>query len=113
MNLLIGAAMFGIYEPTVPIAVANMFSYQVWGAIFFSAGLMGVYGLLRNRWEMVRQAQLFGLLIKAIWLIALLIRAVSSPQTILIALVWALFAGIQAGVFIYFTPVTPLERKDG
>lgn len=112
VNMLIGLALFALYEPAVPIAVASIFSYQVWGLLFFSAGASGAYGLIRNHWELVRNAQLWGLLIKAIWLIALIVRSFVSPQTILITLVWILFSAIQAGVYIYFIPAVSSSKPE-
>lgn len=99
--------MITVYEPTVPIAIANVFTYPVWGLIFAGTGMLGAYGLIRNQYELVRNAQLLGLLIKAIWLIALIIRSIAAPSTILIMLVWILFSAIQAGVYISFIPSEP------
>jgi hypothetical protein len=104
INTLLGLGMFFLYQTTVPLAVANIFSYQVWGMIFLLMGLSTAFGLLTNRHMLVKQTQLVGLIIKALWGIALILRCIVAPQTILITLVWVFFAYIQAATYIYFLP---------
>jgi hypothetical protein len=103
-NVLLGAGIFFLYETTVPLAVANIFSYQVWGIIFMSLGFSKAFGLLTNNWQLVKQLQFGGLMVKSIWAIALVIRCFSAPPTIVITVIWLFFAFIQAVTYIYFIP---------
>lgn len=110
MNLVLGAGMYLLYRPTPagqtsPISIADIVSYQVWGVLFFLLGAVTVYTLITNHWKATRQFQLVGLLFKAIWAIALLIRCFQAPQTILITAVWLLIAYTQAALYIYFLPI--------
>lgn len=104
INILLGIGMYFLYETTVPLAVASILSYEVWGIIFAVLGLIGVHFLMTNSWKGIKRMQLAGLFVKAIWAIALLIRCISAPQTIVITLVWLFFAYIQFATYIYFIP---------
>lgn len=103
-NIALGIGMMTLYDTSIPIAVASILSYFWWGTIFMGLGVFKAYALLTNRWMAVKNAHLFGLVLKSVWAIALVIRCFEAPQTIIIAIVWFFFAYIQAGVFIYFLP---------
>lgn len=110
MNLVLGAGMYVLYRPSIqgqaaPISIADILSYQIWGFLFFALGVVTVFTLITNHWKATRQFQLVGLLFKAVWAIALLIRCFQEPQTILITSVWLLIAYVQAMVYIYFLPI--------
>jgi hypothetical protein len=104
-NIMLGLGMFFLYETSIPLVVTNILSFQAWGTLFFIIGLVSVFGLIKNNWYIVRNIQLVGLSLKAIWAIALIIRCFSAPQTILITLVWFFFVYIQTMTYIYFIPV--------
>lgn len=105
VNITLGLGMFFLYNTTVPLAVANIVSYQVWGILFGFLGLMTAYFLLTNNWKATRNAQLIGLMFKAVWAAALIIRCFSAPPTILITAVWVFFAYIQAVTYVHFLPI--------
>lgn len=105
VNIVIGLAMIIIYKGTIaPIPIADVLSYRLWGAVFLSMGLFGAISLIRNNWRITRWVQLLGILVKSIWLIALIVRCFYYPQTVLITAVWFFFAYIQAMVYIFFIP---------
>lgn len=106
-NILIGMGMYLFYETRIPLVVANIFTYQQWGILFGITGLLSLYALSKNEWHMTRKLLVIGLGLKAIWGIALVIRCISSPPTILITLVWLSFVCIQAATYIYFLPKQP------
>lgn len=113
VNLLLGVGLFLLYKPAVPIAVANILSYQWWGITFFTIGAISVWSLTRNEWHTTRNLLLIGLIAKSIWAIALVIRCFVEPQTIIITIVWLFFAYIQAVTYIYFTPKINGESTGG
>lgn len=102
VNTLLGVGLATLYHTTVPLAVADILTYQQWGAVFIALGLVGAFALTTNRTGLVRQTQLANVLVKAVWLAALAIRCLSYPQTIIITLVWAFFAYVQMMVYIHF-----------
>jgi hypothetical protein len=104
INVALGLGLFFLYNTPVPIAIANILSYQGWGTIFFLLGLLAIRGLLVNNWNFVRHLQMAGLVVKLIWLIALIFRCFIAPASIVITLVWLFFAYIQAAVYIHFIP---------
>lgn len=111
VNVLLGLGMYFLYlkNPVVPIAVANIFSYQVWGIIFAGLGIITAFGLVTNNWVVTKNTQIVGVLVKTIWLIALIIRCFISPQSILITAVWFFLTYIQVGVYLYFLPAAVRE----
>lgn len=111
VNILIGIGMFFFYATTIPLAVANILSYQVWGVLFLATGIVSGCALLKNEWRTTRSLLLAGLTLKAIWAIALIIRCLSSPQTILITVVWLFFAYVQAVTYIYFLSKNPEQKN--
>ncbi len=113
VNLILGLGMIFIYQGTIaPISIASILSYPMWGSLFVLAAVVGGYGLLTNNWKLTRHAQLYGLALKAVWAIALIIRCFEYPQTILITAVWIFFAYIQAATYVYFLP-TPKGKIHG
>jgi len=79
-------------------------SYQVRGILFFLTGIVSIYSLLKNYWKLTRSLLLVGVVLKAVWAIALIIRCIQDPRTIVITVVWLLFLYIQAITYIYFLP---------
>ena len=112
VNTLLGAAIAGFYKANVPLAVANILSYDQWGIVFFILGVLGIFALITNRTELVLHTQIASVGIKGIWLIALLVRSITAPQTATIALVWLFFTYIQIMVCIHFGPA-PLGVRRG
>lgn len=94
-NILIGPAL-----ALVPRSVVFLPNW-VWGAIFTALGVWMVWALLTNNWHMSRLSLLVGILVKSIWLVALvLLSLVDHSWTV--TLVWAAFAWIQILCYVYF-----------
>lgn len=110
INIVIGIGLMFLYtQTTSPIAVVNILSYRQWGAIFFLTSLAMGYALLKNNWKMIKNLQIVGLVLKSIWLVALIIRCIANPTTILITAVWAFFAYVQAALYVHFLPTVSLK----
>lgn len=104
VNIAIGIGLYYLFSTSLPIAVANILPYRAWGVVFAFLGLATMYALITNNWNLTRRLQLGGLFIKSIWEIALILRFIDAPQTIIVALVWLFFAYIQAVLYIFFFP---------
>jgi hypothetical protein len=102
INLLLGIGLFTLYHTTVPLAVANILTYDQWGIVFFLLGVITTWFLVTHRPNLVRKTQLVGVTLKAIWLIALIMRCFIAPQTIIITLVWGFFTYVQMMLYIHF-----------
>lgn len=102
INILVGIGMALFYETPIPLAVANLLSYREWGIIFIGLGVVGAIALVLGKTQLVKNTQLVSVAVKMVWLLALIIRGVSYPQTILITLVWAAFALVQIEVYVRF-----------
>lgn len=101
-NIFLGTGMYFLYDPSAEIAVANILSYQMWGLLFTMLGLGTAFFLLTNNWKATRNSQLFGLALKCIWAIALLVRCFIEPGTLVITSIWLFFAYIQAVTCYFF-----------
>lgn len=104
VNILIGIGLFLLQHPAAPIAVAEILSYKEWGFIFIAIGVIGLHGLLGNRWNLTRNVLLAGILVKSIWMIALIVRSIIVPETTLITAVWIFLAYVQVLTYIFFIP---------
>jgi hypothetical protein len=112
-NVMLGMGLFFLYSTNVPIAVASLLSYQAWGIVFVTLGVLNAYGLIKNNWNLSRNMQMCGLGVKSVWAIALTIRCISAPQTIIITLIWLFFAYIQGATYVYFIPRKYRMGNDG
>lgn len=113
VNLLIGVGLYLTYRPSSQILIINnVFTYQVWGIIFIALSLAKAYGLVTNRWSLVKNMLISGLLVKAFWLAALIQRSIVDPRTMLITAIWLFFAYIQAVTYVYFTPAVLISSTN-
>lgn len=102
INILLGLGMAVFYQTRIPITGVDFMSYQAWGGVFVLLGLAAFYSLLTDNWKLTRQLQAAGLLVKAFWGVALIIRCIVAPQTILVTVIWFFFAYVQAAVYYFF-----------
>lgn len=112
-NIILGLGMFFLYETRVSLAVASLLSYPAWGVIFVGLGLGKIYGLTQNNWSFTKHMLMGGLIVKSVWAIALIIRCITVPQTIIVTVLWLFFAYIQAATYVYFIPKKYSGRSDG
>ena len=113
-NLFIGSMFIfftGVIKYNAPLLVVNnVITFKVWGVVFIAIGLLKLYSLLINRWDIARNSIIIGVAVKAMWMIALIIRAFIAPQTILFTILWATIALLQMGAYIWFMP--PLVKEE-
>jgi len=102
INVLLGIGLAALYHTTVPLAVANILTYDQWGLVYFVLGLATTGFLLAHKPDLVRKTQLVSVTVKAIWLIALVLRCFIAPQTIIITLIWGFFLYVQIMLYIHF-----------
>lgn len=86
------------------LIVNNIFSYDRWGMIFIVLGVVKLFSLYTNNWNLSRNSLFIGVAIKAGWAIALIIRIFVSPGTLFVMLVWVTLAAVQICTFIFFMP---------
>lgn len=107
-NLVFGASLFLLLDTgrvSAPLIIVNDFlTYKFWGVLFIAIGLMKMFALLTNRWELARTSLIVGVAIKAAWSIALIIRVLTSPGTFFVTILWLTVASLQMGAYIWFLP---------
>lgn len=118
-NILLGISLIlAIYQARVSsplLIVNNVFTYDLWGYVFIGIGLLKLYALRANKWELARKTLLVGVAVKAAWALALIIRVLISPGTVLIAMLWICLAAIQIVTYIFFMPPSTehyLQRRE-
>jgi hypothetical protein len=90
---------------TAPLLIVNdIFTYDFWGFVFVSIGILKIYSIKTNTWKLSRQTLLVGVATKATWAIALIVRSITSPGTWLVTIMWLALALIQIATFIFFMP---------
>lgn len=111
LNLLIGLDFFLEFDKlrlvTSLLVVNSVTNYHFWAIVFTALGLAKFYSLFTNNWTLMKNLLLTGVAIKAMWAIALLVRVLIAPGTVLIALLWVALALVQIVTFIYFMPPLP------
>lgn len=93
------------------IIVNNIFSYKFWGVIFIAIGILKLFALKTNNWNLSRKSLLVGVAIKAAWAVALIVRSLTSPGTFLVSIIWVALAAIQIVTFIFFMPPAIATNK--
>ena len=107
-NLLLGASLSLLVDEgrlSAPLIIVNdVFTYKFWGVVFIAIGIMKIYALLSNRWELARTSLIVGVAVKAMWAVALIVRVLVSPGTFFLTLLWVTVALLQMGAYIWFLP---------
>lgn len=117
MNLLLGISLFFALDDarlSASLLIVNdITSYKFWGVVFMFLGVMKFYGLFGNHWNLTKRLMLLGVAVKVAWAIALIIRSLVSPGTILVSLLWLSLAAIQMITVIFFVPsFHPVEDEE-
>lgn len=95
------------------IIVNDVLTFKFWGFVFIAIGLIKAYSLLTNNWKLARQSLIIGVSIKAMWAVALIVRALISPGTVFVGLLWVTIALLQMGSYIWFMPqITESGKQD-
>lgn len=107
-NLLLGASLLLLIDEgrfSAPLIIVNdVSSYKFWAVVFISIGLLKLYALWSNRWELARTTLIIGVSVKAAWAVALIVRVLVSPGTFFLTLLWLTVAALQMGAYIWFLP---------
>lgn len=107
-NFFLGASLLFLVDQSrfsAPLIIVNdLFTYKFWGVVFIAIGLMKVYALKTNRWELARASLIVGVAVKAAWSVALIVRVLVSPGTFFLTLLWLTVALLQMGAYIWFLP---------
>lgn len=113
-NLVLGSSLFfGVDQGrfTASLLIVNEFlTYDFWGVVFFSLGLVKLYSLFTNNWKLARSSLFIGVSVKAAWMVALTIRTIVSPGTVFLNVLWITIALLQMGAYIWFLP--PAEKVE-
>lgn len=107
-NLLLGLSFLIAIDQsriTAPLIIVNdILNYRFWGVIFIGIGLIKLFALHTNNWDLSRRSLIIGVSIKAAWALALVIRSFTSPGTWLITIIWFALVAIQIVTYIFFMP---------
>lgn len=114
-NIIFGLSLFFAIDQTKISAslliVNDIFSYKFWGVIFIAIGILKLFALKTNNWNLSRKSLLVGVSIKAAWAVALVVRSLTSPGTFLVSIIWVALAMIQIVTFIFFMPPAIATNK--
>lgn len=113
-NLIFGTVFYLNTEERIntPLeAVNSVLTYDFWGIVMVLLGAVSLFSLYTNRWELIRKTIVAGVVIKTAWSIAILMRSVAFPDTILAGLSWALVALIHIGCYVFFAPKIPGDEE--
>lgn len=95
------------------LIVNDYLTYEFWGIIFIVLGLTKIAAVVFNQWRLARVTLMAGVTIKAAWMVALAIRFLVSPGTILVAALWGTIALAQMLCYIFFLPPTEMRFFNG
>lgn len=117
-NILLGTTLYLALDQkrfTASLIIVNdVFTFQFWGLLFVTIGLLKLFSLYRNNWKLARNTLLMGISVKAAWAIVLTIRTFVSPGTLFLDFIWVALALIQITTYIFFMPPNiqpPLHRS--
>lgn len=107
-NILLGISfLFALDQSKIqnPLLIVNdVLSYKFWGVVFIGIGILKLYSLYTNNWNLSRKSLLVGVSIKAAWTLALVVRSFTESGTWFITLIWLALAAVQISTFIFFLP---------
>lgn len=97
---------------TAPLIIVNeVLTYPFWGMAFIALGVAQFLFLHENKWDYIRWSHRVGTAIKATWAIALIIRVLTQPGTVLLTSVWMALMLLQIVTFI-FIPTPKVLTKE-
>ncbi len=101
-NVLAGLSLMNF--PQTQFLIVGAINLKAWAIIFVVMGVLFLYALLTNQWRMLRSLHLMGVMVKTVWLMELVARAIVGKSFVLVC-IWALLLYLQAVTYRYFTPV--------
>lgn len=102
-NLLIGTTLYFYYPKNALTVVSSSIPQPLWASVFLTSGVLIFYGLWKMNLEFLRYMLIFGLFLKIMWEIGLIVR-LSNGGGIISAELWGMIAYLQLLAVIYFNP---------
>lgn len=111
LNVVLGVSLIKL--PVKHIAIISQYTPSwVYGAMFTILGLLMFWGLIRNNWKLMRRTLAAGLLLKAVWLFALILILLHGGDPYVLSL-WLFLTYIQAVAYVFFVPVHVKGQGNG
>ncbi|MFA5172581.1 MAG: hypothetical protein WC426_13550 [Sulfuriferula sp.] len=105
LNLVLGASLM-YYPLGKPVAIITPYTpLALYGLIFVVLGVFMLLNLYKNNWKWLRRLLIIGVLIKSVWLFALVLRLFDGGNAIILAL-WLFLTHVQAMTYIHFIPAS-------
>lgn len=101
-NVLIGLALI-LSIILLQLVVISVIPLKVWGVVFLIHGILMLYSLIINNWNLTKYLNIVGIGIKTAWWLELLSITIFGRPPFLL-LVWSLLLFLQFIVCVYFTP---------
>lgn len=115
-NIFLGLSFLFLVDQTrfsaSLLIVNDVLTFRFWGIVFVALGLVKLYALYSNNWNMARKSLFFGVSVKAAWMVALTVRTLISPGTFFLNLLWVTIALLQMGAYVWFLPPSMGPTKD-
>lgn len=107
-NLVTGILFF--FFPVTNFVIVGIISLKLWAILFASLGLVFLFALWSNNWQVTRRMHLLGIFVKTAWLMELVARLPTRGYAgLVLVFVWGLLIYLQFITYVYFTPV---KRRD-
>lgn len=107
-NIILGLSFLLLIDQSrfsAPLLIVNeIFTFNFWGVVFIAIGMLKLYSLVHNDWNLARKSLILGVSVKAAWTVALIIRMLVSPGTFFLTLCWVTIGIIQMSCYIFFLP---------
>lgn len=111
MNIVFFAPTFILANGSQGLILVGVIPSSIWGVVFILLGAAMVYGLLFNKWNIIKGTLGVGLFVKALFAWALVFTFFIHPSSLGIIGLWFGIMAWQSLCIIYFTPV--LRKYDG
>lgn len=103
LNVVLGISLM-YYPLGRSISIVSTYTPMwLYGVLFAVLGVAMLLNLYKNNWRWLRRLLLIGLLLKAIWMFALILRLLDGGSAIILSL-WLFITHIQAMAYIHFVP---------
>lgn len=104
MNLFFFSPTFVFADGSKGLILVGAVPSVVWGLVFISLGSSMIYGLLANKWIVIKSVLGAGLFVKALFAWGLIFTFFIHPESLAIIGLWFGIMVWQGLCIIYFTP---------
>jgi hypothetical protein len=111
MNGLFFSPTFMFADGSRGLILVGAIPSVVWAVVFVSLGISMVYGLLSNKWTVIKAALAAGLFVKALFAWGLIFTFFIHPESLAIIGLWFGIMVWQALCIIFFTPGVTRELR--